>query len=62
MEQQRYDVVLLDVQMPVMDGLTAARTICARWPKEQRPYLIALTAHATAEYRAACLRLAWMGI
>jgi HPt (histidine-containing phosphotransfer) domain-containing protein len=38
-----------------MDGLTAARAICAGWPKEQRPYLIALTAHVTPEYRAACL-------
>jgi PAS domain S-box-containing protein len=55
MEQQRYDVVLLDIQMPVMDGLTAARRICARWPSEQRPCVIALTAHATPEYRAACL-------
>jgi DNA-binding NarL/FixJ family response regulator len=31
-EQHRPDVVLMDVQMPVLDGLAAARAIKARWP------------------------------
>ncbi|MDY6940073.1 MAG: response regulator, partial [Cyanobacteriota bacterium] len=51
-----YDVVLLDVQMPVMDGLEAARHICQQWSSESRPRLIALTANAMTGDREACLR------
>ncbi|WP_438479047.1 CHASE domain-containing protein [Oleiharenicola lentus] len=43
--RQRYDVILLDVHMPVMDGLEAARQICLRYPDAERPWLIALTAN-----------------
>ena len=54
LERQPYDVVLLDVQMPEMDGLTAARAIRARWP--DRPVrLIAMTANALEGDRDACL-------
>jgi signal transduction histidine kinase/ActR/RegA family two-component response regulator len=53
-ERQPYDVVLLDVQMPEMDGLAAARAIRARWP--HRPVrLIAMTANALEGDREACL-------
>ncbi|MEO1592904.1 MAG: response regulator, partial [Cyanobacteria bacterium J06632_22] len=45
-EQHPYDVVLMDVQMPVMDGLTATAKICERWSPPQRPRIIALTANA----------------
>lgn len=51
---ERYDVAILDIQMPVMDGITAATKICALGPG--RPYLIALTANAFREDRDACLR------
>ncbi len=55
LERQRYDVLLMDVQMPEMDGLEASRRICRRWPKEQRPRLIAVTANAMREDREECL-------
>ena len=45
-ERQKYDVVLMDVQMPEMDGLEASRIITTRWKKEQRPKIIAMTAAA----------------
>jgi signal transduction histidine kinase/DNA-binding response OmpR family regulator len=54
LEQQQYDAVLMDVQMPELDGLDAARRICARWPRESRPRIIAMTANAMAEDRDAC--------
>ncbi len=46
LHRQQYDVVLLDVQMPEMDGEEAAREICKRYPPEKRPLLIAMTANA----------------
>jgi CheY-like chemotaxis protein len=53
--RQRYDLVLLDLQMPSMDGLEVARTIRQRWPAEQQPYLVALTANVAEGVREACL-------
>ena len=54
LEQQPYEVVLMDVQMPELDGLDASRWICERWPPESRPYIIAMTANALREDREAC--------
>jgi CheY-like chemotaxis protein len=55
LERQAYDVILMDVQMPEMDGLEATRQICARWPKAERPTIIAMTANALQGDREACL-------
>jgi PAS domain S-box-containing protein len=44
LERQAYDVILMDVQMPEMDGLEAAKAIHERWKKG--PKIIAVTAHA----------------
>jgi PAS domain S-box-containing protein len=54
LERQRYDVVLMDVNMPEMDGLEATRRICARYDERERPCLVAVTANATQEGREAC--------
>jgi signal transduction histidine kinase/CheY-like chemotaxis protein len=55
LERQPYDVILMDVQMPEMDGLEASRRICARWPRDQRPAIIAMTANAMQGDREMCL-------
>ncbi len=52
-QQRSYDVVLLDVQMPVMDGLETAKRISQQ---QARPRLIAMTANAMMGDREACLR------
>jgi CheY-like chemotaxis protein/HPt (histidine-containing phosphotransfer) domain-containing protein len=49
-----YDVVLMDVQMPVLDGLDATRRIRAELPADRQPQIIALTASVLIEDRAAC--------
>jgi CheY-like chemotaxis protein/HPt (histidine-containing phosphotransfer) domain-containing protein len=54
LERQSYDVVLMDVQMPELDGLDASRRICERWPADARPRIIAMTANALPEDREAC--------
>jgi signal transduction histidine kinase/CheY-like chemotaxis protein/ligand-binding sensor domain-containing protein/HPt (histidine-containing phosphotransfer) domain-containing protein len=55
LRRQRYDVILMDVQMPGMDGLEAARRIQDEWPAEERPRIIAVTANALQEDRETCL-------
>ncbi len=54
-ERQPYDVVLMDVQMPEMDGLQATRRIRSDLPPSKQPHIIATTANAFAEDRAQCL-------
>jgi CheY-like chemotaxis protein/HPt (histidine-containing phosphotransfer) domain-containing protein len=54
LERQPYDLVLMDVQMPEMDGLTAARRIRERFG-DAGPRIVALTASALEGDREACL-------
>ncbi len=46
LDHAAYDVILMDVQMPEMDGLEASRAICARWAASEHPRIIAMTAEA----------------
>jgi len=52
---QPYDLILMDVQMPELDGLQATRMIRSGFPAELQPMIIALTAHASEDDRVLCL-------
>ncbi len=53
--RQHYDIVMMDVQMPEMDGLEASAEICRTWPqRNDRPWIIAVTANAMESDREAC--------
>ena len=55
-QKERYDLILMDCQMPVMDGLEATRRIRALEPAGCRVPIVALTANAMAEDEANCIR------
>ncbi len=52
--EKRYDLVLMDVQMPEVDGVTATREIRRLLPADRQPLIFGLTAHATTEYGEVC--------
>ncbi len=54
LERQPYDLVLMDIRMPEMDGITATREICKRWPNAC-PKIVAITAYALAGDKEKCL-------
>jgi CheY-like chemotaxis protein len=51
-----YDLVLMDVQMPEVDGLAVTREIRSRLPAARQPVSCGVSAHATTEDRDNCLR------
>lgn len=57
LRQAAYDVLLLDMRMPQMNGLDTMRQINAEWTPEERPHVVAMTADVTRETRAACMEL-----
>ncbi|RKX34190.1 MAG: hypothetical protein DRP71_07940 [Verrucomicrobia bacterium] len=56
LRREHYDVVLMDVQMPEMDGLEATGRIRREWTAETRPIIIAMTANAMEGDRDRCLK------
>jgi len=55
LERQHYDLILMDVQMPEMDGLKATREIRRRWQDKDQPAIIAMTALALEGDQEMCL-------
>ncbi|GAX74943.1 hypothetical protein CEUSTIGMA_g2389.t1 [Chlamydomonas eustigma] len=55
LEQKTYDIILMDIHMPEMDGLEATRHICQRYPHpEDRPRIVALSADTLQELHDRC--------
>jgi CheY-like chemotaxis protein len=54
LERQSYDLILMDVQMPGMDGMEATKEIRRLWPSGG-PRILALTAHTIAGDKEKCL-------
>ncbi|HSH03413.1 MAG TPA: response regulator [Anaerolineae bacterium] len=57
LKRQVYDLILMDLQMPEMDGIQATEHIRAHFDEDEQPYIIALTANATIADREACLQV-----
>ena len=55
LRRQSYDLILMDLQMPRMDGLETTRRLRAELPPERQPRIIAVTANVLTEQRAVCL-------
>lgn len=53
--RQTYDLVLMDLQMPEIDGFEVTRRIRSQLSADQQPAIIAMTAHALLGYRERCL-------
>jgi len=46
LDRKKYDIILMDIQMPVMNGMEATKIICEKFPEHERPKIIAITANA----------------
>jgi PAS domain S-box-containing protein len=46
LERQLYDIILMDIQMPEMDGVETAKKIREKWPGADKPKIVAITAYA----------------
>jgi CheY-like chemotaxis protein len=55
LEHRRYDIILMDLKMPKMNGLEATKAIRARFPPYEQPHIIAVTAYAMTYDREKCI-------
>ena len=46
LNRQAYDIILMDIEMPEMDGVEATQKILRDWPADERPKIVAMTANA----------------
>lgn len=53
--RKRYDLIFMDVNMPIMDGMEATRRIRKQLPREPVPIIVAVTAFARKEERLLCM-------
>ncbi len=56
LERQPYDVVFMDVQMPIMDGISATRELCGQYAVNSRPRIVGMTGNVLPEVRLECER------
>ncbi len=55
LECRHYDLILMNIGMPNMDGITTTQKIRAQWPVEHQPIIIAITAYLLPDGRDRCL-------
>jgi signal transduction histidine kinase/DNA-binding response OmpR family regulator len=55
LQRQAYDIILMDVHMPEMDGLKTTETIIKDYSESERPKIVAMTANVMPEYHEKCL-------
>ncbi len=55
LEKSNFDIIFMDLQMPEMDGLKAAKEIRKKFPTERQPYIVALTADIMNEADQRCI-------
>lgn len=56
LQSKNYDLVFMDMEMPVMDGIEATKKIRDTLPEHKQPVIIAMTANAFFEDRERCLK------
>lgn len=54
--EKDYDVILMDMQMPVMDGIEATKEILGRTGVHQKPLVVFVTAHVSHAYEVECTK------
>ncbi len=53
-KERNYDIILMDIQMPEVDGIEATRMIVEQVDKSRQPAIIAITANITESARESC--------
>jgi PAS domain S-box-containing protein len=61
LREKKYDIIFMDMQMPVMDGIEATKLIVNTMSEDERPKIIALTANVTEEDKQKCLKAGMNG-